>query len=128
MTKVWIEPHRKGGGGYRYRIKLGDRVLMESSRVPTYDACRALLALGITGRLEVWRPGSAHPAMLVPDIERAAGYTVIENEKIGPVLGKYSPFGLDGVSRASGSAPAAELVFEPPTPPPTQTAVLEGTQ
>jgi hypothetical protein len=31
--------------------------LVEGRRNPIFDACRALLARGITGRLEVWRPG-----------------------------------------------------------------------
>ena len=35
--------------------------LVEGGRNPIFDACRALLARGITGRLEVWRPARQTP-------------------------------------------------------------------
>jgi hypothetical protein len=74
--------------------------LIESSRVPALEACRALLALGITGKLEVWRPGKAWPDMQL-DIEEGAKLTVIETEKEGPRFGWWRPFSdatLDAVS------------------------------
>jgi hypothetical protein len=48
------------------------------------------LAEGVTGRLEVWRPRAAHPAMWL-DIEKAAEVTVLEGDRQGPRFGKWTP-------------------------------------
>jgi hypothetical protein len=58
---------------------------------PEFEACRALLARGIVGRLEVWRFGKSHPDMLVPDIAKAAEWTVKENETRGPHFARWQP-------------------------------------
>ena len=44
-----------------------------------FAACRALKARGVTGRLEIWRPGSALPDMLIADIAEAATWTIRES-------------------------------------------------
>ena len=67
------------------------RAFIESSRDPEHDACRALLALGITGTLETRHAGSAIVSMR-KDIERSAGRTVIENERTGPKHARFQPF------------------------------------
>ena len=73
------------------------------NQVQKVDACRVLLALGITGRLEMWRQGKAWPDMVF-DIERAAKWTVLENEDEGPrfILWKPHP---RAVSRGARSLP-----------------------
>jgi hypothetical protein len=57
-------PHRHrvvalGEREHRYRVTYEGQTLIASCRVPGLDARRALLAMGITGRLEMWRPGKA---------------------------------------------------------------------
>jgi hypothetical protein len=89
--RITIEPVSLGERGRRYRVTYGGSILIEGSRVPVLDACRALLALGITGRLEVWRPGKAWPDMQL-EIEAGAKLTVIETEKEGPRFGWWRPF------------------------------------
>jgi hypothetical protein len=59
------------------------RLLVASSRFPEFDAARALLAEGVTGEMEVWRPAGAFPSMRL-DIEKAARLTVLETPVIGP--------------------------------------------
>jgi hypothetical protein len=54
--------------------------MVEGRRNPIFDACRALLARGITGRLEVWRKGRASADMQL-NIEKGAGLAVWESEK-----------------------------------------------
>ena len=94
-----------------------DAVLIEDTWNPEFEACRALVARGVTGRLEVWRAGKPGKPngncsvgqgsrlldMIVPDIARAAGRTVVENEKIGPVMAPWRAWPEDmqpdGVSR-----------------------------
>jgi len=72
-------------------------VLIKSARIPALDACRALLARGLTGKLQVWRPGSqSHD--LVLDIEQAAGWTVWENEQEGPRFVRWRSFAADNAA------------------------------
>ena len=81
--RVTIAPTALGERGHRYRVTYADGTLIEGSRVPALDACRALLALGITGKLEVWRPGKEWPDMQL-DIERGAQLTVEESDRQAP--------------------------------------------
>ena len=67
------------------------QVLLASCRFPLLEACRALLAKGITGRLELWRAGNVSWDVAV-DIEAGAAWTVIETPIRGPVLGPYRTF------------------------------------
>ena len=54
------------------------------------DACRALLVLGITGKLEVWRPGKAWLDMQL-EIERAALLTVEDGDRQTPRFVRWRP-------------------------------------
>jgi hypothetical protein len=94
-TKIVLEPYiRKppitGGKAQRYQVWLGNEVLIEDTHNPEYEACRALLARGITGRLETYREGNPHPAMIL-DIEKAAKLTISEGAH-GPTRVKWQPF------------------------------------
>jgi hypothetical protein len=51
--------------------------LVEGRRNPVFDACRALHARGVTGRLEVRRRGKTSADLLL-DIERGAGLAIKE--------------------------------------------------
>ena len=92
-------------------------VLIEETWNPEFEACRALVARGITGRMEVWRAGKAHADMIVPSIEEAAGWTVVENDN-GPVFKRWEPMPahfqrktvLKAVSRGREISPAANSV------------------
>jgi hypothetical protein len=91
VTRVFIELTSYGQAGARYRVTTeAGRVLVASSRTPALDAARALLAEGVTGRLQVWRPSGTSPAMNV-DIERAATLTVLEGDRQGPRFGAWKP-------------------------------------
>jgi hypothetical protein len=90
-TRIFIECTGYGQAGARYRVMTETgRVLIASSRVPAFDAARALLAEGVTGRLEVWRPQGTHPAMVL-GIQRGAELTVLEGERQGPRFGAWKP-------------------------------------
>jgi hypothetical protein len=70
-TRVEIEQTNLTEYGQRYRVIYSGEILAEGRRNPIFDACRALLAWGTTGRLEVWRPGKESADMQL-DIERGA--------------------------------------------------------
>lgn len=109
--KVTIEHIGKG----RYRVHHDGRILIEATRQPEFDACRALLALGITGRLETWRRNLPYRCTRL-DIERAAKRTVIENANEGPRFAKWAPFVEVDVRNAlscrSGSQTSADIELE----------------
>ena len=58
---------------------------------PEFDACRALLARGVTGRLRTRHAGAAHDAMQM-DIARGACRRIEETSKVGPRFARWSPF------------------------------------
>jgi hypothetical protein len=87
---IEIEPTTLGDRGQRYRVTYLGRVLVESTRNPEFDACRALLAQGITGRLLVRRAGRVC-ADLALDIERGARLTIRETDAAGPRLVRWEP-------------------------------------
>jgi hypothetical protein len=77
-TRVELEPIGLTEHGRRYRITYAGETLVEGRRNPIFDACRALLARGITGHLEVWRQGKTSADMQL-DIERGAGLSIWES-------------------------------------------------
>ena len=76
-TRVEIERTNLTENGQRYRVMCAGEILAEGRRNPIFDACRALLARGITGRLEVWRRGRTSADMQL-DIERGARFAIRE--------------------------------------------------
>jgi hypothetical protein len=76
-TRVELEPIGLTEHGQRYRVTYAGVTLVEGRRNPIFDACRALLARGITGWLEVWRRGKASADMQL-DIERGPGLAIKE--------------------------------------------------
>ena len=93
VYQVVLERIGTGVRGDRWRVTYAGIVIVESSKVPEFDAARYFTALGLTGILETRHAGSAIVSMRL-DIETAARLTVIENEKIGPKLGRWRPFDL----------------------------------
>jgi hypothetical protein len=83
-------------------------VLIEDTWNPEFEACRALLAKGIKGKLQAWRRGKQHWDMQL-DIERGAGLTVEENEHHGPKIVRWRPHPQTTVLWSAGRTPAADL-------------------
>ena len=115
--RIEIDPISRGARGQRYQVTYAGDVLIESSCNPEFDACRALLAQSITGKLAVWRRGAAAPCMTL-DIERGARLTISETDKEGPRLVRWRPFvAVDAQnavsSRASSPRIAADALAAP---------------
>jgi hypothetical protein len=112
--RIDIEPTTvRGDRGQYYRVHYRGAPLIDETWNPEFEACRALLARGIAGRLEAWRFGKSRPDTLVPDITKAAEWTVKENESHGPRFVRWKPLPEDlsqnAVSRAPEILPAAVL-------------------
>jgi hypothetical protein len=77
--------------GARYRVTYLGETLVEGARTPLFDACRALLARGVTGTLVMYSRGGTVARAKV-DIEKGAESTIIENAMEGPRLGRFRPY------------------------------------
>jgi hypothetical protein len=132
VEAIHIEPTTiRGDRGQYYRVHYRGAPIIDETWNPELEACRALLARGIVGRLEVWRASKSHPDMIVPDIAKVAEWTVVENESHGPRFVRWRPLpehlSQNALSCSAGIAPAA--VFESaatPAPTPEQTPVLDA--
>jgi len=77
--RIYIEPTTiRGERGQYYRVHYKGAVLIDETWNPELEACRALMARGIVGRLEAWRFGKDCPTIFIPDIAKAAECTVEE--------------------------------------------------
>jgi hypothetical protein len=101
--RIDVAFHKYGNSGTYYRVAYAGQTLVESTNEPLFEACRALVALGHAGRLEMWG-GELYPRMIVRDIVRAARLTVIENVNAGPRVARYRPHPgtADGMRPSSG--------------------------
>jgi hypothetical protein len=120
--RIEIEPTTiRGERGQYYRVHYEGAVLIDETWNPELEACRALLARGIAGRLEIWRCGKSYPDMLVLNIAKAAEWTVEENEKSGPRFVRWKPrpenIPRNAVSLSALFPPAAVLGSGDPTLP-----------
>ena len=76
--------------GYVYEVLKDGQVLLASLN-PEFAACRLLASEGVIGKARFWREGrTAHDSEF--DIQRAAKFTVRENEQSGPRFAKFKPF------------------------------------
>lgn len=107
-----------------WRVWFGDELLIEQCRYPLGDAARALLARGITGKLEMGhRPGAnglcqgLYPApvrvCMTGDIEKLAGFTMNDGDtqltvrrfveaETAPAFGRRKPEKGEGGTPAGG--------------------------
>ena len=88
--RIEIEHTHYASTGARYRVTYLGETLIESARDPEYEACRALLAKGVKGKMVTYSPGSLVARMRI-DIETGAKLTIIENAKEGPRRARYRP-------------------------------------
>lgn len=92
MIELLIQPSKTKA--HHYQAYLGDTVLC-TSRTPFFEGARVLLSRGYdpnTG-LTLRHRGAAHVS-LRSTISAAAGQTVIENSREGPILGVYELYPL----------------------------------
>ena len=76
--------------GYFYEVLKDGKVLLASLN-PEFAACRLLASEGVIGKARFRREGqTVHDIEF--DIQRAAKFTVRENEQSGPRFVKFKPF------------------------------------
>jgi hypothetical protein len=76
--KARLHPRWIGGrAGYVYSVVFDGKLLVERSRDPECDAARALVAIGLTGKLTLCDGKTGVPRTII-NIEKAARLTVEE--------------------------------------------------
>jgi hypothetical protein len=86
-----LHPHFAGGrSGYLYSVISDGELLVSRSRDPEFDAARALLAKGITGKLTLLDGRTGKPRTII-DIEKAADLTVREESRNGLRVRRVNP-------------------------------------
>jgi len=89
--------------------------VVEGGRNPIFDACRALLARGVTGRLVVWRRGKISADMQL-DIERGAALAIEESDRKSIRLRRYVPMPLfPCAGRGNGAISRTPILGTQPT-------------
>jgi hypothetical protein len=90
---IIVSPRNPPLGRGRFEVRLGDRVILKSSRQPLLDAARVFLAEGVPPdtRIAMRHAGSDHDA-LSSTIGKAAGLTVAERDRgNGPYFEPWQP-------------------------------------
>lgn len=103
MLSIHITPTHRTQRGQLYRVRLGTSygpVIVERSLDPEHAACCYLVEQGLKGRLEVWSAGRTTPRMIIRCIETAAGRAARDDNRDGPVLGKYRPMDMQTIADA----------------------------
>lgn len=88
-----------------WNVFLNDQEFVSRHRDPEHAACRELAANGILGKALFVHRASGMPGMLM-DIERAAKFAVVDDDKEGLRTVRYVPFDRARV------APAADRALE----------------
>jgi hypothetical protein len=91
IHRVIIEPTHTSPKRQYYKATLDGEVIVSKSADPEFAACRAMKAMGLSGRVEFYRPGVSYPGLIVHDLSKAAGLRVVETETVGPILKKWHP-------------------------------------
>ena len=76
---------------YLYDVVFRGETIVSGSRIPEFDACRVLLARGLTGTL-VLTDAVTGKNRLSLDIQRGAKLTVREDQNRTPRLAKWKQF------------------------------------
>jgi hypothetical protein len=98
-------------GRSRWSVAYAGAVIVASSPDPEHDAARALLALGLTGRMETWSEGRTSPRV-IGDIERMAGFRMTEEDQQGLRRVKWRPDEVQAAQDGSEEDEGAMLLPE----------------
>ena len=91
-------------------------LLVSRSTTPEFDAARALLAKGITGKLTLLDGKTGRPRLTL-DIEKCAKLTVRDDRRRGPCFVKWTPMPSDAHEIDEGEPPAGEEALVVPHHP-----------
>ena len=94
--RVTIKATLRSAKRQYYEATLNGEVIAAKSADPVHAACRTMKARGLFGRVEFYRPEGTYPDLIVHDLSKAAHLRIVETERVGPVIKKWSPFEMNG--------------------------------
>jgi hypothetical protein len=108
MTQARIHPHWVGGrSGYAWSVIYDGELLVSRSTTPEFDAARALMAKGITGKLTLLDGKTGRPRLTL-DIEKCARLTIREDRHRGPCFMPWIPMPSDAQESDEGEPSTGE--------------------
>ena len=112
IVMLSVDPGWQARGGHgsaqKWNVTFDGKTLVSAERDPEHAACRALLALGITGRVTFIHAATGM-AGLTMDIAKGAGRTATEND-LGLRIRKFEPFTVRDIARTADLvSPATEV-------------------
>jgi hypothetical protein len=116
LTAWLFEVERRG----KWHVTVDRATIVRNARDPEHEACRVLLARGITTGKITFRHASDGMVGMIMDIEKGAGLTVEESENRGLRVAKYRPFPV------AVASPARTVLSETAICPESETLVLDG--
>jgi hypothetical protein len=96
---ITIIPLKADNRGLPYAVLFEGQTIIAKSHAPSFDACRYLAALGLTGSLEVWSAKEVSPRLTIKDIVKAAKWTVSESASRSVRFSRYVPFSESAMYR-----------------------------
>lgn len=96
--KIFIRSTSLDKLGQNYAVTFDGQSIIDKTRNPSADACRRLVALGHSGRLEVWGIGEPFARLIIRNIKTAAGLTISETTAHGPRVANYQPFSASALA------------------------------
>ena len=90
IHRIDLSCARFGAKGILWSVAYGGKLIIDKTRVPAFEACRYLLAIGARGKLVAHRAGEHQ--FTIPNIEIGAQFTVTESPTKGLVLERYRSF------------------------------------
>src|SRR5262249_44646742 len=110
--RVTIEPTLRTASRQFYRATYNGQEIVARSWDPEFDACRALKARGLSGRVEFFWEGVLHPCLIVRNLARGARLHAYEDEIHTPALRRWQSSERDWViSQGSPSVEASRAAF-----------------
>jgi hypothetical protein len=94
-----ITIHDIGQRGPRYSVSYEGKQIVEATTTPLLDGCRALLALNLSGLVEMWSDDKPHPRMRTT-VEAGSLLTVAEGHRTSPRFTRFKEWGESRRGRA----------------------------
>ena len=93
--QVTIQPTHRTAKRQYYEATLNGEVIVAKSSDPVHAACRAMKDRGLFGRVEFYRTEDTYPVLIVHDLGKAAGFRIVETDRVRPVIKKWRPFEMN---------------------------------
>ncbi|MBD9371350.1 hypothetical protein IB238_01685 [Rhizobium sp. ARZ01] len=78
--RFYIVPTKRDKRHTLYSVLFNGRVVILGTHLPTAHGCRYLASMGLSGRAEMWDFSRSYARMVFPDLVKAAGMTIEDDD------------------------------------------------